>query len=82
MPRKSYEKFIKIAQQELADAEAEKAAIHDAIIEIDEELAQNENSYMLRGGITKKEYNAMQTQISREEAEDGSEMPLMTLSPL
>lgn len=58
----------KIAQQELADAEAEKAAIHDAIIEIDEELAQNENSYMLRGGITKKEYNAMQTQISREEA--------------
>ena len=58
----------KIAQQELADAEAEKAAVHDAIIEIDEELAQNENSYMLRGGITKKEYNAMQTQISREEA--------------
>lgn len=58
----------KTAQKELADAEAEKAGIHDAIIAIDEELAQNENSYMLRGGISKKEYNAMQTQISREEA--------------
>ncbi len=58
----------KAAQKELADAEADKVSIHDAIIAIDEELAQNENSYMLRGGISKKEYNAMQTQISREEA--------------
>ena len=58
----------KVAQKELTDAEAEKAGIHDAIIAIDEELAQNGNNYMLRGGISKKEYNAMQTQISREEA--------------
>lgn len=58
----------KAVQQELAEAEAEKNGIHDAIIAIDEELAQNENSYMLRGGITKKEYHAMQAQISREEA--------------
>lgn len=58
----------KAAQQALADAKAEKEDIHDAIVAIDENLAQNENNYMLRGGITKKEYNAMQTQISREEA--------------
>lgn len=58
----------KAVQQALADAEAEKNSIHNAIIAIDEDLAQNENSYMLRGGITKKEYHAMQTQISREEA--------------
>ncbi len=57
----------KAAQKELTDAEVAKAGIHDKIIAIDEELAQNESSYMLRGGISKKEYNAMQTQISREE---------------
>lgn len=58
----------KAAQQDLFVAEAEKALIEEKIISIDENLAQNENAYMLRGGITKKEYNAMQTQISREEA--------------
>lgn len=55
-------------QQELLDAEEEKKRISEKIISIDETLAQNENRYLLRGGISKKEYNSMQSQLSREEA--------------
>lgn len=56
------------AQQALLAGEAEKAAISEEIISIDEALVQTENNYMLRGGITKKEYHAMQAQLSREES--------------
>lgn len=55
-------------QQELFAEEDEKRSSAERIIFIDEALVQNENNYLLRGGITKKEYNAMQAQLSREEA--------------
>ena len=55
------------AEEELSVAKGERAAIQDRILALDEELAASENSYILRGGISKKEYGAMQAQISREE---------------
>ena len=55
------------AEEELSTAKGERAAIQDRILALDEELAASENSYILRGGISKKEYGAMQAQISREE---------------
>ena len=55
-------------QQQLLDAEKEKERISEKILSIDETLAQNENKYLLRGGISKKEYDSMQSQLSREEA--------------
>lgn len=57
-----------LAQQQLAAAEEEKKDVSSRILSIDEALAQNENQYLLRGGISKKEYHAMQVQLSREEA--------------
>ena len=55
------------AEEDLSTAKGERAAIQDRILALDEELAASENSYILRGGISKKEYGAMQAQISREE---------------
>ena len=55
------------AEEDLSAAKGERAAIQDRILALDEELAASENSYILRGGISKKEYGAMQAQISREE---------------
>lgn len=55
------------AEEELALAKGERTAIQDRIFALDEELAASENSYLRRGGISKKEYGAMQAQISREE---------------
>lgn len=55
------------AEEELSTAKGERTAIQDRILALDEELAASENSYILRGGISKKEYGAMQAQISREE---------------
>lgn len=55
------------AEEELTAAKGDRAAIQDRILALDEELAASENSYILRGGISKKEYGSMQAQISREE---------------
>ena len=54
-------------QQALFQAEQRAAAAQDRLVSIDEALAQNENRYTLRGGITAEEYGAMHTQLSREE---------------
>lgn len=61
-----------LAQQQLFAAEEEKKRISNQMLSIDEALAQNENQYLLRGGISKQEYHAMQTQLSREEARRGT----------
>lgn len=56
------------AQNDLIGAIAARKTIQDNIVALDEELAVLEHNYMLRGGISKKDYASMQTQISREEA--------------
>ena len=56
------------AQNDLTGAIAARKSVQDNIVALDEELAVLEHNYMLRGGISKKDYASMQTQISREEA--------------
>ena len=56
------------AQNDLTDAITARKTVQDNIVALDEELAVLEHNYMLRGGISKKDYASMQTQISREEA--------------
>lgn len=56
------------AQNDLTAAIAARKSVQDSIVALDEELAVLEHNYMLRGGISKKDYASMQTQISREEA--------------
>ena len=55
-------------QNDLTAAIAARKTVQDSIVALDEELAVLEHNYMLRGGISKKDYASMQTQISREEA--------------
>lgn len=55
-------------QNDLTDAIAARKSVQDNIVALDEELAVLEHNYMLRGGISKKDYASMQAQISREEA--------------
>lgn len=56
------------AQNDLTDAIELRQSVQDNIVALDEELAVLEQNYMRRGGISKKDYASMQTQISREEA--------------
>ena len=56
------------AQNNLTEAIAVRKSVQDHIVALDEDLAVLEHNYMLRGGISKKDYASMQTQISREEA--------------
>lgn len=53
------------AALQVAYAEREKATV--AINEIDDALAKSEHDFLHRGGISKKEYQSMQTQINKEE---------------
>ena len=45
-----------------------KAAIKNDLLFIEEQLAKKEQEFIQRGGISKKEYQAMQTQINKEES--------------
>lgn len=52
----------------LEQLQSERASITSEIVRIDDALAKGESSFLHRGGISKKEYQAMQTQINKEEA--------------
>lgn len=55
------------AQTDLAAAITTRKSAQGAVVALDEELAVLENNYILRGGISKKDYSTMQAQINREE---------------
>ena len=55
-------------ENELTDAISVRKTVQDDIATLDEKLVVLEHAYMLRGGISKKDYASMQIQISREEA--------------
>lgn len=55
-------------REELERAEESKVLVNENIARIDDELAKGELEFLHRGGISKKEYQAMQTQINKEEA--------------
>lgn len=63
---KSKEVFT-LAEQRVTYAEEEYESISREIIRIDEELAALEKNYSKGGGISKKEWQAMQAQIAKEE---------------
>ncbi len=56
-----------MATTRVQTAEEEYRSVEDTIVAIDEELALLEKNYAKGGGISKKEWKAMQEQISREE---------------
>ena len=52
----------------IENATVEKEAIQGGLLSIEEQLAKSEQDFIQRGGISKKEYQAMQTQINKEES--------------
>ena len=56
-----------LCKQRVLYAEEEYSGISGEIIELDEELASLEKAYAKGGGISKKEWQSMQMQITREE---------------
>lgn len=56
-----------LCKQRVLYAEEEYSSISGEIIELDEELASLEKAYAKGGGISKKEWQSMQMQITKEE---------------
>ncbi len=52
----------------IIEIEVEKESLQNKLISIDEFLAKDEQDFIQRGGISKKEYQSMQMQINKEES--------------
>lgn len=52
----------------ITEALTKKNSISDQLISIDEELSKSEQDFIQRGGISKNEYQSMQSQIDKEES--------------
>lgn len=51
----------------IEEASLEKDKINEELIHVEEQLAKREEDFVERGGISKKEYQSMQTQLNKEE---------------